>query len=486
MKKLTALASSGQTQPKASQEKKVLVGQIADSTASPRPFRREMRFLLEMPKDLYHLYQMNKLDCISEGYTGTGYLSICTKAVPTRTTYTQGKAFSQLAKAAIYKAKGHSRNQTPLFLAGPLSLIFSSTKVTASDNAEVTVSMTSEDSAGYANLSSPESGSAKYRQCRSPMPGVTVTSRNAINGLASAHMVGVCPDNLLNIKAESAFVQASGKEKGPAVSPALLSTSMISCTGESNELHHNSYLQVIGFAECQPLSQPLGSMPRDCNSFLIIRFIQAETEASPSCERAFLIPSSSGASTRKAICLLPLPWILMVDTWYAPVYSEVVGQVYDKCLPQTTKPGSATTLTGHLTTNDRIIIEVAMSNYTALIGRDKPNFTQTRPEFIDTYWIIPEYETTPYGKVSFTRQDRRIFIAMFKDSRLIWAGRQPVKYLTENVICTQLQKLPVGDIEEISIPQGMVKITPPLTIEEISTVPAAVSDIATVQGVAHV
>ncbi|WP_406706449.1 hypothetical protein [Sodalis sp.] len=52
--------------------------------------------------------------------------------------------------------------------------------------------------------------------------------------------------------------------------------------------------------------------------------------------------------------------------------------------------------------------------------------TQTRPKFTDTYWIIPEYETTPYGKVSFTRQARRTFIAMFKDSRLIWAGRKPV------------------------------------------------------------
>ncbi|CAK8742569.1 hypothetical protein SODG_005834 [Sodalis praecaptivus] len=73
-----------------------------------------------------------------------------------------------------------------------------------------------------------------------------MTSRNPINGLASAHMVGVCPDNLLNKKAESAFVQARGKEKGPAVSQALLSTSMISCTGESNELHHNSHLQATG------------------------------------------------------------------------------------------------------------------------------------------------------------------------------------------------------------------------------------------------
>ncbi|MGX8943060.1 hypothetical protein ACWWJF_26450 [Symbiopectobacterium sp. Eva_TO] len=75
---------------------------------------------------------------------------------------------------------------------------------------------------------------------------------------------------------------------------------------------------------------------------------------------------------------------------------------------------------------------------------------QTRPDFIDTYWIIPEYSTTPYGKVSLTRQDRRTFIALFKDSRLIWAGRQPV--------------------------QGRVNITPPSTITEI----------VTVQEVAHV
>ncbi|WP_406704189.1 hypothetical protein [Sodalis sp.] len=351
-------------------------------------------------------------------------------------------------------------------LSSPLSLIFDSIKVTASKEstpcAEVTVSMTSGNSTGYVNLSSPKLTSAKNRQHRSSMPEVTVTSRNAINGLAPVSL-GVCPDNLLNIKAESAFIQTAGKEKGPAVSQALLSTSMISCTGESNELHHNSYLQAIGFAECQPLSQPLGSMPRDCNSFLIIRFIQAETEASPSCERAFLIPSSSGASTRKAICLLPLPWILMVDTWYTPIYSEVVSQVYDKCLPQTTKPGSATTLTGHLTTNDRLIIEVAMSNYTALIGRDKPSFTQARPKFTDTYWIVPCYETTPYGKVSLTRQDRRTFIAMFKDSHLIWAGRQPVNGFTQGLKDPELPRLPVKD---------------PATL--------TITNIVTVQGVAHV
>ncbi|CAK8740876.1 hypothetical protein SODG_004353 [Sodalis praecaptivus] len=134
-------------------------------------------------------------------------------------------------------------------MAGLRGQMLGSVKVTASGESKpyagVTVSMTSEDSACYANLSSPELGSAKYRQRRSTKPEVTVTSRNAINALAPASL-GVCPDNLLNRKAESEFVQASGKEKGPAVSQALLPTSVISCTGESNELHHNSHLQATG------------------------------------------------------------------------------------------------------------------------------------------------------------------------------------------------------------------------------------------------
>lgn len=52
--------------------------------------------------------------------------------------------------------------------------------------------------------------------------------------------------------------------------------------------------------------------------------------------------------------------------------------------------------------------------------------TQTHPKFTDTYWIISLDSAVPYGKVSFTRQDRRTFNSMFKDSRLIWAGRKPV------------------------------------------------------------
>ena len=67
------------------------------------------------------------------------------------------------------------------------------------------------------------------------------------------------------------------------------------------------------FPAAEIVDQPFGSMPRDCNSLRMMRFIHAETEASPSCANAFFIPSSSDGSTRSAICLLPFPFISMVD-----------------------------------------------------------------------------------------------------------------------------------------------------------------------------
>ncbi len=52
--------------------------------------------------------------------------------------------------------------------------------------------------------------------------------------------------------------------------------------------------------------------------------------------------------------------------------------------------------------------------------------SQTHPKFTDTYWIIRLDSNRPYGKVSFTHRDFLTFNSMFKDSCLIWAGRQPV------------------------------------------------------------
>lgn len=383
----------------ASQGKKVLVGQIADSANSSRLFRREMRFWLEMPKDLYHLYQMNKLDCISEGYTGTGHLSICTKPVPL---IRRGEASSELVKAATCKAKGNSRSQSPFFLAGLRGQMLGSVKVTASDSAEVTVSMTSGDSAGYGT------------------------------------MRGVCPDNLLNIKADSAFFQAAGKEKGPAVSQALLSTSMISGTGKSNELHHNSHLQATGnlaYSRHQHLKKTGAGFSR------------------PSV-RADRISRSK------------------VRFFYVR---------FQRCAPiMVRRNGGASALAGFSDTGRLTPIRLATPFSRGERGskelvREATTMATayTRPEFIDTYWIIPEYETTPYGKVSFTRQERRTFIAMFKDSRLVWAGRQPMSAPTKYVKRMRSSKVCLKDPESEKL-----SVKDPVT--------PTITNIVTVQGVAHV
>ncbi|CAK8737741.1 hypothetical protein SODG_001470 [Sodalis praecaptivus] len=188
-------------------------------------------------------------------------------------------------------------------MAGLRGQMLGSVKVTASKESKtyagVTVSMTSGESKTYANLSSPESGSAKSYQRRSPIGGLRA-------------------DNILNIKAESAFVQATDKEKGPAVSQALLSTSMISCTGESNELHHNSHLQATGFAQCQQTSQALGSIPLDCNSFLIIRFIHPARLSSPSCFCASSMAARSSGSKRNWKGGLPRLSFMCVDMSITP------------------------------------------------------------------------------------------------------------------------------------------------------------------------
>lgn len=99
------------------------------------------------------------------------------------------------------------------------------------------------------------------------------------------------------------------------------------------------------------MDHALGSMPRCCNSLRMIRFIQAETEASPSCANACFIPASNSGSTRKAICLLPFPLILMVDIWLTPDYFEVVIKCMTSAYQKAT-PRSAVTLPRRLTTND--------------------------------------------------------------------------------------------------------------------------------------
>ncbi|QBY44749.1 hypothetical protein ArsFIN_33350 [Arsenophonus nasoniae] len=120
-------------------------------------------------------------------------------------------------------------------------------------------------------------------------------------------------------------------------------------------------------------------IPRDFNSFLIIRLIQAETEASPSSNNAVFIPCSNGGSTLSAICLFPFPDILMVDTWFTPIYTLFVHKVYGMCSNKTTPPNGIRRTTRGLTTNDRLFIEVAMYKYTFLIGKGKTRLSEINP-----------------------------------------------------------------------------------------------------------
>lgn len=95
----------------------------------------------------------------------------------------------------------------------------------------------------------------------------------------------------------------------------------------------------IDYYSTKFFAQPFGSMPRCCNSLRMMRFIQADTDASPSWAKAFLIPSSKPGSTRNAICLLPLPLISMVDIWLTPDYFKMVIKcmtgAYQKATPRT-------------------------------------------------------------------------------------------------------------------------------------------------------
>ncbi|MGX8940523.1 hypothetical protein ACWWJF_27370 [Symbiopectobacterium sp. Eva_TO] len=302
---------------------------------------------------------------------------------------------------------GYASQKEAFSLAGSLSLIFSLAKVRKCNF----IKWLNDDYVFH--LSSPKSASAKSRHHQIPMPEVTVTSSNTINGLAYTHMVGVCADNLLNNKAYSGFVQTTGKEKGPR--QALRVMQLITCE-ESKELYQNSHLQATG-----NLSYSRSVAPKWAAGFDILN---TEADISRFKQRFFCVRSLRCAP-------------IMVGR-----NGGAFGLAGFFCAGMSTPIRLATSFD-----IEAVRLQNLTEEATAMVAT-----TQTRPEFIDIYWIIPEYSTVPYGKVSFTRQDRRTFIALFKDSRLIWAGRQPV--------------------------QGRVKITPPST--------STITEIVTVQEVAHV
>lgn len=100
-------------------------------------------------------------------------------------------------------------------------------------------------------------------------------------------------------------------------------------------------------------SQPFGSIPRCCNSFLMMRFIQAASESSPSCCCACSIFSLSSGSKRNWKGGLPRRSFLCVDTSITPdVMYECVITHYTHNKEKAT-PRSAGTLSRRLTSSDR-------------------------------------------------------------------------------------------------------------------------------------
>ena len=114
----------------------------------------------------------------------------------------------------------------------------------------------------------------------------------------------------------------------------------------------------------------LGSTLREFNSLRMTRLIHAEIEASPSSFKAFIMPCSSSGSTRKFICLLPLAF-MVVDTCCTPAYYCLVTQVYDTDEAKTTRPDSAGTLIGPLTTNVKRLTSMAINKFTFLLAQGK-------------------------------------------------------------------------------------------------------------------
>ncbi len=116
--------------------------------------------------------------------------------------------------------------------------------------------------------------------------------------------------------------------------------------------------------------QPFSSISRCLSSFLIMRFIQAASDSSPSCRWASSIKSRSSGSSRNWNGGLPRLSFLCVDTLSTPDVMCLCVMTHYMHMNEKATPRSAETLPRRLTTNDRISIEVAVLNH-----------TQTRPKY---------------------------------------------------------------------------------------------------------
>ncbi|EEW1485747.1 host cell division inhibitor Icd-like protein [Escherichia coli] len=127
--------------------------------------------------------------------------------------------------------------------------------------------------------------------------------------------------------------------------------------------------------------QPLGSIPRCCNSLRSIRLIQVANEVSPSA----LAASSSCAlnSSGSRIWYGGDRFSNGVDMVITRNYYSYMVITIVLTITQKTTPRTVGAVTGRLTTNDSESIEVAMRNYTTHPqGRDSHNLNKYIWRFI--------------------------------------------------------------------------------------------------------
>lgn len=126
----------------------------------------------------------------------------------------------------------------------------------------------------------------------------------------------------------------------------------------------------VGSITHNSTTQPFGSMPRLSNSLRKSRFIQPDLLSSPSSLIAVARRSDSSLSSLSCTTWRSLVSVVDIVNSYALVCTGVDNVLHCMTFSKA-KPRSARTLTGLLTTNDRMSIEAAMNNHiTPLNGRN--------------------------------------------------------------------------------------------------------------------
>lgn len=134
------------------------------------------------------------------------------------------------------------------------------------------------------------------------------------------------------------------------------------------------------------IAHPFGSMPRDCSSLRIIRFIQAASDSSPSCCWACSISSRNSGSSLNWNGGLPRLSFLCVDTSITPDVMCLCVMTHYIHVLQIATPRSAGTLPRRLTKPLKEVTIMADHQH-----------TQTRPEFTWLFLATPKHhpDSTP-------------------------------------------------------------------------------------------